>query len=57
MPDVEETMDLIDSHPHEPSSSRKSLHGLGGYLMMLKDMLHPEEPFVKVRNLTGIRDT
>ena len=23
MPDVEEPMDLIDPHPHEPSSSRK----------------------------------
>jgi len=25
--------------------------------MMLKDMLHLEEPFVKVRNLIGIKDT
>ena len=36
---------------------RRGLHGLRGYLMMLKDMLHPEEPFVKVRNLIGIKDT
>ena len=32
MPDVEEPMDLIDSHPHEPSSSRKRPSCLRGLL-------------------------
>jgi len=32
MPDVEEPMDLIDSHPHEPSSSRKRPSWLRGIL-------------------------
>ena len=57
MPDVEEPMDPIDPHPHEPSSSRKRSSWLKGILDVLKDMLHPKEPFVKVRNLTVIRDT
>jgi len=55
MPDVEEPMDSI--YPSKPSSSRKRSSWLRGYLMMLKDMLHLEEPFVKIRNLIGIRDT
>ena len=53
--EVDEPMDPID--PPEPSSSRKRPSWLRGYSMMLKDTLHPEEPSVKVRNLTGIRDT
>jgi len=32
MPDVEEPMDLIDPHPHEPSSSRKRPSWLRGIL-------------------------
>jgi len=32
MPDVEELMDLIDFHPHEPSSSRKRPSWLRGIL-------------------------
>ena len=32
MPNVEEPMDLIDSHPHEPSSSRKRPSWLRGIL-------------------------
>eukprot|EP00253_Pinus_taeda_P015983 PITA_15983 len=47
MPDVEEPMDSIDPPPHEPSSSRKRPSWLRGYLMMVKDMLHPEKPSVK----------
>jgi len=57
MPDVEEPwILLILLHMSLPLLGR-GLHGLGAYLMMLKDTLHPEEPFVKVRNLIGIKDT
>ena len=57
MPNVEEPMDpMILIHMSLPLLGR-CLHGLGGYLMMLKDMLYPKEPSVKVRSLTGIRDT
>ena len=52
MPDVEEPMDPIDPPPHEPSYSRKRPSWPRGL-----DMLHPEEPFMKVRNLIGINDT
>eukprot|EP00253_Pinus_taeda_P035201 PITA_35201 len=43
MPDVDEPMDPID--PPEPLG--RGPLGLGGYLMMLKDTLHLEEPFVR----------
>ena len=54
MPDVEEPMDPM-IHLSLPLLGRGPL-GLGGYSMMLKDTLHLEEPSVKIRNLTGIRD-
>ena len=41
MPNVEEPMDLIDSHPHEPSSSRKRPSWLRGILDDAKGHVAP----------------
>ena len=41
IPDVEEPMDLIDSHPHEPSSSRKRPSWLRGILDDAKGRVAP----------------
>ena len=56
-PDEEEPMDPINPPPQELSSFRKRPSWLGGHLMMQKDTFHPEEPSMKVRSQTGIKDT
>jgi len=57
MPEMEEPMDPIDPPRKSLPFLGRGSHGLGGHLMMPKDILHPEGLSLKVRSQPSIRDT